>query len=71
MNSPNVACKIININFFAHIATNQYLFNKFYKIMIDTGVSKHSIASYKQFIAYIKDIKYTIIDISKASAIYF
>ena len=38
--------------------------------MIDTGASKHSIASYRLFMDYTRDIKYTIIDISKAGAIY-
>lgn len=38
--------------------------------MIDITASKHSIVSYEQFMAYTKDIKYTIIDISKISIIY-
>lgn len=38
--------------------------------MINAGVSKHFTRSYKQYIAYTKDIKYTTINISKSSAIY-
>lgn len=37
--------------------------------MIDTGASMHFITSYRQFMAYIRDIKDTIIDISKVRAI--
>ena len=70
INSANAACDTIDINLFAYIATNRYLFDKFYAIMIDTGASKHSIVSYGQFMAYTRDIKYTTIDISKVGAIY-
>ena len=38
--------------------------------MIDTGASKHSTAGYGQFMAYIRDIKYMTINISKAGAIH-
>lgn len=70
INFANIACDTIDINFFAYIAIDQYLSDKFYEIIIDTGISKHFTASYKKFMAYIRDIKYTTIDISKADAIY-
>ena len=70
INSANAAYKLIDINLFAYIAIDWYLFDKFYRIMIDTGASQHSTAGYGQLIAYTKDIKYTTIDISKASAIH-
>lgn len=55
---------------FSYIITNQYLFDKFYRIIIDTNTSKHYIASYGQYLLYTKDVRNTIIDIAKASAIY-
>lgn len=70
INFANIACDTIDINLFAYIAINQYLSDKFYEIIIDTGISKHFTAGYKKFMAYIRDIKYTTIDISKADAIY-
>lgn len=69
INSANTAYNIIDINPFAYIATDQYLSEKFYKILIDTSVSKHSTIGYGQFMTYTRDIKYTTIDISKTSAI--
>lgn len=39
--SANTACEIIDTNFFAYIATNQYLSDKHYRIMIVTDASKH------------------------------
>lgn len=38
--------------------------------MIDTGVFKYSTVGYRQFMAYIRDIKYTTINIPKAGVIY-
>ncbi len=38
-------------------------------IIIDTGKSKHFIVDYGQFMTYIRDIKNTTIDITKAGAI--
>ena len=70
INSANAICKIIDTNSFPYIATDQYLSDKFYKIIIDTGASKHFTAGYGQFMAYTKDIKYTTIDISEAGAIH-
>ena len=70
INFAIAAYKIIDINSFAYITIDQYLSDKFYRIIIDTGVSKHFIASYRQFIAYTRDIKYTTIDIFKISAIH-
>ena len=70
INSANAASKIIDTNLFAYIATNRYLFDKFYRIMINIGASKHFTAGYKQFMAYTRDIKYTTIEISKAGAIH-
>lgn len=68
-NSANITCKINNTNLFAYITTNQYLSNKFYKIIIDINIIKYFIASYKQFITYTKDIKYMTINIFKVNAI--
>lgn len=70
INFVNGVCDIINTNLFAYITTNRYLSNKFYKIMIDTGAFKHFIVGYGQFMAYIRNIKDTTIDISKAGVIY-
>ncbi len=67
---PNAICNTIDSDLFAYIAINQYSSDKFYEIMIDTGISKHSIAGFRQFMAYIRDIKDTTIDIAKASAIH-
>lgn len=44
--------------------------DKFYGIMINTNAFKHFRASYKQFMAYTRDIKNTIINILKVGAIY-
>lgn len=69
--SPNATYNnTIDSDCFTYIATDQYLSDKFYRIMINTNASKHSTVSYGQYIAYIKDIKNTTIDISKADAIY-
>lgn len=38
--------------------------------MINTGIFKHSIAGYGQFMAYTRDIKYATINISKTDAIH-
>lgn len=70
INSANAACGTIDTNLFAYIAINRYLADKFWKIIIDTNVSKHFIASYGQLMAYINDIKFTIIHISKVGAIH-
>lgn len=70
INSVNAACDTIDTNIFAHIASNWYLSNKFYEIMINTNASNHFIAAYGQFITYKRDIKYMIIDISKVDAIH-
>lgn len=70
INSAYIAYKIIDTNSFAYITTNQYSFDKFYGIMIDTSASKHFRAGYGQFMIYIKNIKYTTIDISKVGIIY-
>lgn len=64
INSANIAFDTIDKNLFAYIAIDQYLYNKFYRIMIDTGIFKYSIAEYGQFMAYRRDIKYMTIDIS-------
>ncbi len=66
----NAACDMSDTNLFAYIATDQYSFDKFYRIMIDTGASKHSSADYGQLMTYTRDIKDTTIDIAKASAIH-
>lgn len=60
----------IDSNFFAYIAKNWYLSDKFYRIMIKIDVSKHFIASYGQFMTYIRDIKDKTINIAKTSSIY-
>ena len=70
INSANATYNTIDIKSFTYIAINRYLFDKFYEIMIDISAFKYSTAGYGQFKAYIKDIKYTTIDISKAGAIY-
>lgn len=56
INSANVFYDTINTDLFTHIGINQYLFDKFYKIMIDTNTSKYFKAGYRQFKAYTKDI---------------
>lgn len=66
----NASCNIPNINLFAYIATNQYLSDIFWKIMIDTSVSKHSTAGNGQFMAYTRDIKNMTIHITKGGAIH-
>lgn len=70
INSTNVAYDTINKNLFAYIAIDQYLSDKFYRIMIDTSIFKYFTAGYEQFMAYRRDIKYTTINISKADTIY-
>lgn len=70
INSANATCKIIDKNLFAYIDINWYLFDKFYRTMINTGAFQHFTIGYGQFIAYIRNIKYTIIDIFKADKIY-
>ena len=70
INFAYVNCEIINRNLFAYIIIDQYSSNKFYEIIIDTGIFKHSTAGYGQFIAYTRNIKYTTSDISKADAIH-
>lgn len=70
IHSNNAVCKIIDVNLFVYIANNQYLSNKFYRIMINTGAFKHFTADYRQFMAYTRYINYTTIDISKVSAIH-
>lgn len=47
INSANAACDIINTDLFAYFATNQYLSDKFYRIIIDTSASKYFTADYK------------------------
>lgn len=39
INSANIIYKIINQKFFSYITINQYLSNKFYKIMININLS--------------------------------
>ena len=68
--SPNSTCNIINLNFFIYITTYKYLSDKFYRIMIDNNATKHFIADYGQYMAYISDIKDTTIDISQAGVIH-
>lgn len=68
--SSNTTCNINDSDFFAYIATNQYLSNKFYRIMIDAGVYKYSITGYGQYMTYTRKIKDTTINISKVVAIY-
>ena len=70
INFANIACDTINTDPFAYIAINWYLSDKFYGIMIDTGISKYFIAGYGQLMAYTRDIKDTTINISKVGAIY-
>lgn len=69
ISSTNTAYDISDINLFAYIVTNQYSSDKFYEMMIDTNASKHSIVGYEQFMAYIRDIKDTTIDIAKVGVI--
>lgn len=38
--------------------------------MIDTNILKYSTTDYRQYMAYIRDIKDTTIDITKTSAIH-
>lgn len=45
--SPNVLCNTIDTDPFASIVIDQNFSNKFYKIMIDTGISKYSTAGYE------------------------
>ena len=70
INSANAACDTIDTNPFAYIATDWYLSDKSYGIMIDIGASKHSTVGYGQFMTYTRDIKYITIDISKAGVIH-
>lgn len=70
ISSAHTACNISDSNFIIYIAINQYLSNRFYGIMIDINIFKYFTASYREFMTYIKDIKDTIINISKISAIY-
>lgn len=46
INSVDTNCNTIDLDPFTYIATDQYLSNKFYRIMIDIGASKHSTADY-------------------------
>ncbi len=74
--SPNhislahATCDMSDTNLIAYSAIDQYSFDKFYGIMIDTGASKHFTAGYGQFMTYTRDIKDTTIDIAKAGAIH-
>lgn len=43
----NLIYNTINSDHFTYIVNNQYPFNKFYKIMINTNVSKYSITNYE------------------------
>lgn len=38
---------LININLFAYIIINKYLFDKLYKIIIDINISKYFTTGYK------------------------
>lgn len=62
INFANTICNIIDTNFMAYVITNQYLSDKFYRIMIDINTSKHSIAGYEQFKTYTRDIKNILIN---------
>lgn len=70
INSIYIICDIIGINIFAYIAINKYLFDKFYGIIIDTCKSKYFIFGHRQYIAYIKDIKNTTINIANVDTIF-
>lgn len=70
INSTNTVCDTIGTNLIAYITTNQYLSDKFYRLMIDTNAFKYFTMGYKQFMAFTRDIKYTTIDIFKVGAIY-
>ena len=65
----NATCNTIDSDPFTYIANNQYFFDKFYEIMIDSIVSYYFTVGYKQYMAYTKDIKDTTIDISKTNTI--
>lgn len=70
INSANATCDTINKDPFTFIAINRWLSDIFFKIMIDTGASKHFTAGYRQFMPYTRDIKDTTIDILKIDAIH-
>ena len=55
INSANAACDTIDTNLFAYIATNWYLFDKFYGIMIVPFAFKHFTTGYRQFMAYTRE----------------
>lgn len=47
INFANIIYNTIYINVFTYITINQYLFDKFYKIMIDINIFKYFIIGYK------------------------
>ena len=57
-----------NLDLFTYIIISQYTFNKFYRVMINTGALKRLIVDYRQYLAYRK-IYNAIVDILKASTI--
>lgn len=69
-NSAHAICNLIYKNLYAYIATNQYLSDKFYRIVINTGISKHFIIVYRKQIAYTRNIKNTAIEIAKVDVIH-
>lgn len=64
INFANATCNTIQTNLFAYIITDRYLLEKLHGIMIDTNASYYFIVSYEQFMAYTRNIKYTIINIA-------
>ena len=54
---------------FAYVISDRYISNEFYRIMIDTDISKYSIVDYEQYLAY-KTIHKVNIDFIKTEIIY-
>lgn len=46
------------------------MFYKFYENLIDNSIWIYSIADYRQFVAYIRNMQNTIIDIANINTIY-
>jgi hypothetical protein len=58
------------IDLFIYMIIDRYIFERFYELMIDSEASKTFTAKYKQYLAYHKDNKDDVINISKTKAIH-
>jgi hypothetical protein len=69
VNILQIDMKIID-SFTYVIASGRYISEKFYEIMIDSDVSKFSIADYEQYLAFIRNNKNETINTIKTEAIH-